>query len=97
MASRHDDAGADRLLSEVILKNLLLNQFHDVPPKEANYCQIHTRIHQPERIASGDNTVEHLQILESPTDNFNLRMRSELPAKEIAEFLPFIYESQSHT
>jgi hypothetical protein len=24
-------------------------------------------------------------------------MRSELPAKEIAEFLPFIYESQSHT
>jgi len=96
MTGGHEDAGADGLLSNVIFQNLLLDQFHDVASKKTNHCQIHASIHQTERIASGDDTIKGGQILESPTDNLNLRIKPELPAKDIAEFLSLIYENQSH-
>ena len=58
MVGRHDDAGADRLLAKVIVKNLLLDALHNVASKEADDRQIHARIHQTERIAGGDDTIK---------------------------------------
>src|SRR5271155_962863 len=96
MAGRHDDAGADGLFSKVIIEDLLLDQLHDMPSKEANHCQIHSRIHQAERIPSSDDTIKRRQILESSTNNLNFRMGSKPQAKRVTEFLTSIYENQSH-
>jgi hypothetical protein len=92
----NNDARADRLLSQMILQNLLLDALHNMTTEETNYRQIHARIHQSERIAGSDDTIERRQILESPANNLNLWMRAELPAKDIAELLASIYENQSH-
>src|SRR6266704_5665384 len=96
MVGGHDNARPDRLLSKIILKNLLLDALHHMASEETNHRQVHTCIHQPERIPSGDDTIERWQVLEPTTSNLNLRMRAELPAKDIAEVLAFIYENQSH-
>ncbi|HMO63959.1 MAG TPA: hypothetical protein PKE47_01810 [Verrucomicrobiota bacterium] len=96
MFGGNNDACADGLLSQVILQYLLLDALHDMLSEETNDSQVHTRIHQPEGIAGGDNTIKRWQIFESATDNLNLWMRAELPAKDIAELLASIYENQSH-
>jgi len=41
----HDDARANRLLSEVILKDLFLDPVHNFATKETDHCQVHTCIH----------------------------------------------------
>jgi hypothetical protein len=92
----NNDARADRLLSQMILQNLLLDALHDMTTEETNDRQVHACIHQPERIAGGDDTIKRRQILESATNNLNLWMRAELRAKDIAELLASIYENQSH-
>jgi len=53
-----------------------------MPAEESNDCQIHTRVHQAERIASGNDAIKRWQILESSTDNLNFRMRSKLANEE---------------
>ena len=97
MISRHDNAGSDRLFPKVILKNLFLDTFHHVMSKKANHCQIHTCIHQPERISCSNNTIERRQILESTTNNLNIGMRTKLPTEDVAGFLISIYKDQSHS
>jgi hypothetical protein len=77
----------------MIVENLLLDALHNVTPKETDHRQIHTCIHQSERITSGHNTIERWQLLESATDNLDLGMRAELIAKDIAELLASIYEN----
>jgi hypothetical protein len=96
MGGGNDDAGADRLLTQVIVQDLLLDAVHNVTPKKTNHSQIHPCIHQSERIPSGDNTVERRQVLETSTDNLNVRVGTELPAKDIAKFLASIYENHLH-
>jgi hypothetical protein len=96
MVRRHDDASAYWLLPEVIIKNLFLDALHDVSPKETNDRQIHSRIHQSERIAGSDNTIKRWQILEPPADNLNFRVCAKSPAKDIAKLFTSIYENQSH-
>src|ERR1035437_815265 len=66
-------------------------------PEVANHRQIHAGVHQAKRIASGDDTIKRRQILETPTNNLNLWMRTEPPAKDIAELLASIYKNQSHS
>ena len=58
MVSRHQNARADWLLSEIILQNQLLNALHHLTAKEADHRQVHARIHQTERIASGNDTIK---------------------------------------
>src|SRR4051812_19602051 len=65
--------------------------------KVAYYSQVHACIHQPERIAGGDDTVERWQVLEPTTNNLHFRMRAELPTEDIAELLASIYENQPHS
>jgi hypothetical protein len=93
----HEDAGANRLLSQVIIQNLVLDALHHMTPKVANYRQIHAGIHQAKRITSGDDTIKRWQILETPANNLNLWMWTEPPAKDIAELLASIYKNQSHS
>lgn len=58
MVGWHNKACANGLLSKVIIKNLLLDMLHDVVSKVSNHRQIHPRIHQAKRIASGNNTIK---------------------------------------
>ena len=92
----HEDAGANRLLSQIIVQNLLLDALHYMTSKVANHSQIHAGIHQTKRIASGDNTIKRWQILETATNNLNFWVRAKLPAKNIAELLASIYQNESH-
>jgi hypothetical protein len=96
VVSRHNDARPDWLLSQIIVDDLLLDTLHDVTPEEMNHRQIHASIHQPERIASSDDTVKRWQILESATRDLNLGMRAELPTSDVAEFFAPIYKNESH-
>nr|WP_238602584.1 hypothetical protein [Fimbriiglobus ruber] len=96
VVSRHNDARPDRLLSQVIVNNLLLDTLHDVTPEETNHRQIHAGVHQSERIASSYDTVKRWQILESAAHDLNLGMRAELPTNDVAEFFAPIYENESH-
>ena len=97
MACGHEDAGANRLLSQVIIQNLLLDALHHPMTKVANHRQIHAGIHQAKRIAGGDDTIKRRQILETPTNNLHLWVRAKPPAKDIAELLASIYKNQSHS
>ena len=58
MARWREYVCADWLFSEIIIKDSLLDVFHDLLSEEANYSQIHPRIHQSERITSGDDTIK---------------------------------------
>lgn len=96
MAGGHDDTGADGLLSEIIVKDLPWDEFHDVASKETNHSQVHTCIHQTKRVAGSDDTIKHWQIFKSPTDDINLWMSVELRAKNVAKFASSIYKNQLH-
>jgi len=93
----HEDAGSNRLLSQVIIQNPLLDTLHHVTPKIANNRQIHAGIHQTKRIASSNDTIKRRQILEPPEDNLDLWMRTEPPAKDVGELLASSYENQLHS
>ena len=96
MVGGDNDARADGLLPQVIVENLFLDAVHDVAPEISNHGQVHARIHQSERIASRDNAIKRRQILEPATNNLNLGVRTELPAKDFAKLLASIDENQSH-
>jgi hypothetical protein len=87
VASRHDNAGSDRLLPQVVFKDLLLDALHNLAAEEANYRQVHARIHQPERIASRNHTIKGRQFFEPTTNNLNFRMGTKLLAKDVTEVL----------
>ncbi len=92
----NNNARANGLLSKVIVKNPLLDALHNLTAKKTNHSQIHTGIHQPERIPGGDDTIKRRQIFKSAANNLNFGMRPELPPKGITEFYPSIYENQAH-
>lgn len=92
----NDGARPDWLLSKVIIKDPLLDALHYVTAEETNHRQIHACIHQAERIAGGDNTIERRQIFKPSANNLNFRMRTKLPSKNIGEFFVPIYKNQSH-
>ena len=96
MTCRNNYARANRLLSEIILKNALLDQLHHLIAKISNHRQIHTSIHKSERVAGCNNAVEYRQIFKPSTNNLDLWMRSELPTQYVAKFSSSIHEYELH-
>ena len=87
----------NRLLSKVIVKNTLLDALHNLTTKKANHRQVHTGIHQPKRISSGDDAIKRRQIFKSATYDLNFGMIRKSPRpKGIAELFASIYENQAH-
>ncbi len=90
VVGRNDNACADRLLTQEILKNPFLNPLHDVATEKSDHGQIHSRIHQTEGIASSYHTIERRQVLEATTNYLHLRMRTKLPLSHVAKFFAAI-------
>ena len=93
---RHDEARTDGLLAQIILQNLLLDLLHDMSSEETDEREIHPGIRQPKRIAGGDDTIELRQFLEPAANDLDLRMRTELPTKDVGALLASIDDYQAH-
>jgi len=97
MLCRNNYARANRLLSEIILKNALLDKLHYVSAKISNHRQIHASIHKSERVACCNNAVEYWQLFKSSANNLDFWMRSKLLAQYIAKSLSSIYKYELHS
>ena len=89
-------ARTNRLLSEVVIQDALLNALHDLRAKVTNHGQIHACIHQAKGIPGGDDAIKGRQFLKSTADNLHLGVLTELPSQDIGKLSPSIYENQFH-